>query len=113
MANSHHEMDSEDDTEEVDDTLLTKANILRLSMPSSVTSLWKAPAQRMTAKTFHTSVSRLVSFLYVHCSSDKMLVSTMVHIIQQPMTLITRPYSARIVPVNSDTPATKTIVPVT
>ena len=27
MANSHHEMDSEDDTEEVDDTLLTKATI--------------------------------------------------------------------------------------
>ena len=62
MANSHHEMDSEDDTEEVDDTLLTKANI-----PTIVDAILSNFSMESTStnddrEDISCPVSRLISF---------------------------------------------------
>ena len=62
MANSHHEMDSKDDTEEVDDTLLTKANI-----PTIVDAILSNFSMESTStnddrEDISCPVSRLISF---------------------------------------------------
>ena len=110
-ANSHHNFQIVKMiwNEKLTPSHLLKPISLRQLTLSSVASLWKALVQRMTAKIFHhiidntfadTGTSTVAKDVSSQIFNMNMFV-TIVHIIQQPVILIIRPYFARLIPVNT------------